>query len=76
MVGRADMLEADPEVFAKNPKLSGIDLDRLLTPAATLRPDAAQVWMLQGSLPMCWQTMLYHYIRLIAPLSAVVSMGN
>lgn len=44
MVGRADMLEADPDVFASNPKLSGIDLSRLLTPAAELRPGAAQVW--------------------------------
>eukprot|EP00878_Enallax_costatus_P030059 GHUV01032672.1.p1 GENE.GHUV01032672.1~~GHUV01032672.1.p1 ORF type:complete len:158 (-),score=40.53 GHUV01032672.1:365-838(-) len=43
MVGRADMLEADSEVFAKNSKLGGIDLSRLLTPAASLRPDAAQV---------------------------------
>lgn len=43
MVGRADMLEADTDVFAKNPKLSGIDLSKLLTPAASLRPDAAQV---------------------------------
>lgn len=43
MVGRADMLEADPEVFEANPKLAGIDLSRLLTPAAELRPDAAQV---------------------------------
>lgn len=43
MVGRADMLEADPEVIANNPKLEGIDLSRLLLPAATLRPDAPQV---------------------------------
>lgn len=43
MVGRADMLEADPEVMASNPKLAGIDLSKLLLPAATLRPDAPQV---------------------------------
>jgi glutamate synthase (NADPH/NADH) len=43
MVGRADMLEPDADVFAANPKLQGIDLSRLLTPAAELRPDAAQV---------------------------------
>jgi glutamate synthase (NADPH/NADH) len=43
MVGRADMLEADPDVINGNPKLSGIDLSRLLLPAATLRPDAPQV---------------------------------
>lgn len=43
MVGRADMLEADPDVINNNPKLAGIDLSRLLLPAATLRPDAPQV---------------------------------
>lgn len=43
MVGRADMLEPDPEVMDNNPKLAGIDLSRLLLPAATLRPDAPQV---------------------------------
>lgn len=43
MVGRADMLEADPDVIGANPKLAGIDLSRLLLPAATLRPDAPQV---------------------------------
>jgi glutamate synthase (NADPH/NADH) len=43
MVGRADMLEPDADVFAANPKLQGIDLSRLLTPAAELRPEAAQV---------------------------------
>lgn len=49
MVGRADMLEPDAEVFAANPKLAGIDLSKLLTPAAELRPDAAQVrWCLSA----------------------------
>lgn len=43
MVGRADMLEVDPDVVASNPKLAEIDLSGLLTPAATLRPGAAQV---------------------------------
>jgi hypothetical protein len=43
MVGRADMLEPDPAVMDSNPKLAGIDLSRLLLPAATLRPDAPQV---------------------------------
>jgi hypothetical protein len=43
MVGRADMLEPDPAVMDANPKLAGIDLSRLLLPAATLRPDAPQV---------------------------------
>ena len=42
MVGRADMLEADPGAAERNPKLAGIDLSKLLTPAATLRPGAAQ----------------------------------
>ncbi|KFM26658.1 Glutamate synthase [NADH], amyloplastic [Auxenochlorella protothecoides] len=42
MVGRADMLEVDPEVVAANPKLANIDLSRLLLPAASLRPGAAQ----------------------------------
>ena len=42
MVGRADMLELDAAVVAGNPKLAGVDLSRLLTPAATLRPGAAQ----------------------------------
>eukprot|EP00879_Flechtneria_rotunda_P003043 GHRR01003263.1.p1 GENE.GHRR01003263.1~~GHRR01003263.1.p1 ORF type:complete len:2008 (+),score=728.67 GHRR01003263.1:1512-7535(+) len=43
MVGRADMLEPDADVFAANSKLKGIDLSRLLLPAAQLRPDAPQV---------------------------------
>eukprot|EP00873_Tetraselmis_striata_P023387 jgi/Tetstr1/443651/TSEL_031644.t1 len=44
MVGRADMLEVDPETLAMNPeKLEGVVLDKLLLPAATLRPGAAQV---------------------------------
>ena len=42
MVGRADMLEVDPDVISSNPKLADIDLSRVLIPAATLRPDAAQ----------------------------------
>ncbi|KAK3285699.1 glutamate synthase [NADH] [Cymbomonas tetramitiformis] len=42
MVGRAEFLEMDEEVIASNPKLEGIDLQALLTPAATLRPGAAQ----------------------------------
>lgn len=42
MVGRADMLEMDRELMSSNPKLSNIDLSHLLTPAAELRPGAAQ----------------------------------
>ncbi|KIZ04404.1 glutamate synthase (NADPH/NADH) [Monoraphidium neglectum] len=42
MVGRADMLEPNTELMQSSPKLSGIDLSKLLTPAATLRPRAAQ----------------------------------
>jgi len=42
MVGRADMLEMDRETIEANPKTRGIDLSKLLLPAAKLRPDAAQ----------------------------------
>ncbi|CAL8462475.1 g2008 [Coccomyxa elongata] len=42
MVGRADMLEADMDVINSNPKLAGIDLEKILTPAEELRPGAAQ----------------------------------
>ncbi|EIE24001.1 glutamate synthase, NADH-dependent [Coccomyxa subellipsoidea C-169] len=42
MVGRADMLEADMDVINANPKLAGIDLEKILTPASELRPGAAQ----------------------------------
>jgi hypothetical protein len=37
MVGRADMLEVDPDVVGSNPKLKGIDLSKMLQPAAELR---------------------------------------
>ena len=30
------------EVINANPKLAGIDLEKILTPAALLRPEAAQ----------------------------------
>ena len=42
MVGRADMLEIDQDVIDSNPKLAGIDLSKMLIPAATLRPEAKQ----------------------------------
>ncbi|KAL5568342.1 hypothetical protein UlMin_024917 [Ulmus minor] len=42
MVGRADMLEVDKEITKNNEKLENIDLSLLLTPAADLRPGAAQ----------------------------------
>ena len=42
MVGRADMLEVNPDVIKKYPRLAGINLDQILLPSATLRPDAAQ----------------------------------
>ena len=42
LVGRADLLEPDATALGANPKLAGIDLTALLTPAATLRPGAAQ----------------------------------
>lgn len=40
MVGRADVLEVDSAVADASPKLAAIDLSKLLTPAATLRPGA------------------------------------
>ena len=43
MVGRADMLEMDPETVAANHKAANIDLSKLLQPAAGLRPGAPQV---------------------------------
>eukprot|EP00198_Chlamydomonas_reinhardtii_P003746 XP_001693082.1 glutamate synthase, NADH-dependent [Chlamydomonas reinhardtii] len=43
LVGRADLMEMDREAIAEGgAKLAGIDLGRLLTPAASLRPGAAQ----------------------------------
>ncbi|GIL79137.1 hypothetical protein Vretimale_16677 [Volvox reticuliferus] len=43
LVGRADLLETDMSAIAEGgPKLEGINLSRLLLPAATLRPGAAQ----------------------------------
>ena len=36
------ILQANMEVINANPKLAGIDLERILTPAAQLRPGAAQ----------------------------------
>lgn len=42
MVGRADMLEVDEGVVQENSKLSGVDLSKMLIPAATIRPEAKQ----------------------------------
>ena len=42
MIGRADMLEVDQAVIQKYPRLADINLDKILLPAATLRPDVAQ----------------------------------
>ena len=42
MVGRADMLEMDPDTVTANPKAANIDLSKLLQPAAGLRPGAPQ----------------------------------
>lgn len=47
MVGRADMLEVDPETVNANDKLEGINLDKLLLPAATLRPGVPQICVQQ-----------------------------
>ena len=35
-------VQADMDVINGNYKLAGIDLEKILTPAAELRPDAAQ----------------------------------
>lgn len=43
MVGRADMLEVDPEVSSSNPKLADVDLSRVLLPSSMLRPDSPQI---------------------------------
>jgi glutamate synthase (NADPH/NADH) len=53
MVGRADMLQPNKEFMQSNPKLSGIDLSLLLTPAATLRPGAAQICVEKQGKPGC-----------------------
>ncbi|KAG2492850.1 hypothetical protein HYH03_009004 [Edaphochlamys debaryana] len=43
LVGRADLMEMDRQAVAEGgPKLAGIDLGRLLLPAASLRPGASQ----------------------------------
>ena len=42
LVGRADLLTPDTTTIAASPKLAGIDLSMLLTPAASLRPGAPQ----------------------------------
>eukprot|EP01025_Chloroclados_australasicus_P031120 TRINITY_DN3140_c1_g1_i4.p1 TRINITY_DN3140_c1_g1~~TRINITY_DN3140_c1_g1_i4.p1 ORF type:complete len:2248 (+),score=229.22 TRINITY_DN3140_c1_g1_i4:145-6744(+) len=42
MVGRADMLEVNPDVLNNHYKLEGIDLSKILVPAASLREGAAQ----------------------------------
>ena len=42
MVGRADMLEVNQDVIKKYPRLAGINLDKILLPAATLRENVAQ----------------------------------
>ncbi|XP_074564504.1 glutamate synthase 1 [NADH], chloroplastic-like [Curcuma longa] len=42
MIGRVDMLEVDEDVILRNEKLNNIDLSLLLTPAAEIRPGAAQ----------------------------------
>ena len=41
LVGRSDLLEADEEVTGARTKLGGIDLSRILTPSAQIRPGAA-----------------------------------
>ena len=41
LVGRSDLLEPDEEVMSARGKLAGIDLHRILTPSASIRPGAA-----------------------------------
>jgi glutamate synthase (NADH) len=45
--GRAELLEVDEEVMREHYKTENIDLSAVLTPAATLRPGAAQRCMTQ-----------------------------
>lgn len=42
MIGRSDCLEQNPDLAESNPKAAAINLAKMLTPAATLRPGAAQ----------------------------------
>eukprot|EP00912_Choanoflagellata_sp_UC4_P002000 UC4_evm1s1285 len=42
MVGRCDVLKVDEERVAAIPKLQGIDLAKILTPAWSLREDVDQ----------------------------------
>eukprot|EP00912_Choanoflagellata_sp_UC4_P001538 UC4_evm1s971 len=42
MVGRCDVLKVDEELVAAIPKLQGIDLAKILTPAWSLREDVDQ----------------------------------
>ena len=42
MIGRADMLEVNQDVIKKYPRLAGINLDKVLLPAASLRENVAQ----------------------------------
>eukprot|EP00899_Mesostigma_viride_P020127 jgi/Mesvir1/28115/Mv04695-RA.1 len=43
MVGRADLLGPDTAYMSANEKLKDVDLSAILTPAASLRPGAAQI---------------------------------
>ena len=42
MCGHSENLEVDQEVVTQNPKLAGMNLDKMLVPAHTLRPDVPQ----------------------------------
>ncbi len=42
MIGRADMLEVNQDIIKKYPRLAGINLDKILLPAASLRENVAQ----------------------------------
>jgi glutamate synthase (NADPH/NADH) len=41
LVGRSDLMEPDTDVLGERDKLHGIDLARILTPSASIRPGAA-----------------------------------
>lgn len=54
MIGRADMLEVNQEVIEKYPRLAGINLDKILLPAATLRANVAQRCVHKQVRCGCW----------------------
>ena len=41
LVGRSDLMEPDTDIIGERTKLNGIDLSKILTPSASIRPGAA-----------------------------------